>query len=51
MRDAGALILMDACVGRMTDSRGTIIVVKPIEGGHEDDAITLIVVVEDCILT
>ena len=32
--DAGASISMEACVGRITDSRGTTIVVRPEDGGH-----------------
>lgn len=47
-RDAGALISIEACVGRMTDSRGTTIVVRPEEGGHGDDAITFVVDARTC---
>ena len=41
-REAGAEIAVEAEVGRMTDSRGTRGVVRPLGGGHVDVVALLI---------
>lgn len=49
-REAGAAMCVDPCMERMVEERGTIIVVRPLEGGQGGEVVLLIsaeLIVED----
>lgn len=41
-REAGAAMCADPCMARVVEERGTITVVRPLEGGQDGEALLLI---------